>query len=198
MDPLSRLLETVRDVPAERVADALRELYARRALHEEAPAYDQARRFFVDVERRREKERATAEAILARMHAREAAERARADRDPPSQQTVRVRAAPGAVAGARFVVVNPHRRRLKMRLACGRATCGGRSTEVRTTLDPRLVDLAPGARRTIHARVDLRTAAAADGDRVDIPIEARAGDRILMKIWLEIDVATEPDDAQTS
>ena len=199
MDPLSRLLETLRNVPAERVADALRDVYARRSLQEQSPAYDQARRFFVDVEHRREKERAIAEAIIGRMHAREAAMRARTDRNLPSQQTIGVTASPDTVAGARFVVINPHDRSLQMELFCGAATRNGRSMpDLAAALEPSWIDLAPGERCTVRARVDLRGAAAGDGDRFEIPIEARAGDRILMNIWLEIGVTADPDDARSS
>src|SRR6185503_6618749 len=60
-DPLSQLLDTVRNVPTDRLADALRSLHLRqsdtpwqsasRATARPAEAYDDARRFFVEIER---------------------------------------------------------------------------------------------------------------------------------------------------
>src|SRR5262245_56726816 len=99
-DPISRLLETVRNVPTDRLADALRSLHVRqcdaplqrpeRTQSSPSTAYDDARRFFVEIERRRKREHATAEAILERMHARDAGAKKQATRAFPAQQTVQV------------------------------------------------------------------------------------------------------------
>ena len=200
MDPLTQFLDSVRNVPADRLADALRNLHSRRTLHEAAalngerklPAaqtYDDARRFFIEVERRRKREHATAEAILERLHARENAKRDQATRAFPAQQSVQVASLPGTMAGARFVVVNPHQRPIRVRFDVGTpmhdASPAG---ALRVTLSPPALEMKPGDRQIVRARIDLRGSGLADGARVEIPIEARAGDRTLMKVWIEIDV----------
>jgi hypothetical protein len=205
MDPLTHLLEAVRNVPADRLADALRNLHSRRSAHDAAPVngehlngngsipaatYDDARRFFVEVERRRKRERAAAEAILERLHAREVSTRERAARAFPAQQTVQVTTLPGTTAGARFVVVNPHQRAIRVRFDVGTPMhAGSPAAAVRITLSAPVLEMLPGGRQIVRARIDLRSAGLRDGDQVEIPVEARTGDRALMKVWIEVNVA---------
>jgi hypothetical protein len=197
-DPLSQLLDTVRNVPTDRLADALRSMHLRqsdtpwknesKAAARPAAAYDDARRFFVEIERRRKHEHAAAEAILERMHARDATAKKQAAF--PAQQTVQVATIAGASAGARFVVVNPHQRQVRVRFDVGvpmRNSSPMRAIQI--ALLPDVLDMKPGERQIVRARINLRDAGLRGGDQVEIPIEACAGSRALMKVWIEVEVA---------
>ena len=199
-DPLSQLLDTVRNVPTDRLADALKSLHVRQsdtpwprpAQTNGSPAspYDDARRFFVEVERRRKNEYATATAIIERMRAREVTAKKQAARTFPAQQTVQVATIAGASAGARFVVVNPHQRAIRVRFEVGvplRNSAPARAIQI--SLLPDVLEMKPGDRQIVRARINLRDAGVRGGDQIEIPIEACAGSRTLMKVWIEVDVA---------
>jgi hypothetical protein len=199
-DPLSQLLDTVRNVPTDRLADALKSLHVRQSdtpwprpnqtNGSPATPYDDARRFFVEVERRRKHEYATATAIIERMRAREVTAKKQAARTFPAQQTVQVATIAGASAGARFVVVNPHQRAIRVRFEVGvplRNSAPARAIQI--SLLPDVLEMKPATARS-YARASIyATPACAVEIRSRSPIEACAGSRALMKVWIEVEVA---------
>ncbi|MFN2376804.1 MAG: hypothetical protein ABR538_09720, partial [Candidatus Binatia bacterium] len=211
MRSINDFVGTLREVPSDRLVELLREVHLGRTpgapspssvsqragesgrsgdtLREPAGDQDEgeAQRFFVDLERRLTEQRTTAEALIQRLRLRDRARRVEAPR-PPSQQLLKLVALPGTVAGGRFLVLNPDDRDLRLEFRVGEARFRDRREAAcpEVSLAPAVLTLAPRQRRLVRLEVDLRRTPLVAGEFVEIPVDAMAGGKSVMKVWVEI------------
>jgi hypothetical protein len=192
---LHQLLVSARPVPSRSIAapDQRTPIERTRGVD-----YERARRHFVDHSRRLREQAILAERLLEAFVRRQ-------DTTPPSalQHELRMMCARGSTASADFIVVNREASAMDVRFDAARSR--GRDadgTEIEDgiriasalSFDPATVHLLPGQEAVVRLSLDLR------GDvgrahTLDVAVDVRGGDRLLLRLWIHVQVTEAKEDA---